>query len=155
MNFPDLFSLEECNITITRIEKLTNNSQPDWGKMSAAQMFAHLNVAYEFVYEPEKHRRPTGLKKIFVKLLAKPFVVGPKPYKRSTQTAPEFKAAGELNAQFDLEKERLIEFLQRVQKDGSTKFKHMESHSFGMLTVVEWNTMFSKHLDHHLTQFRV
>ena len=30
-----------------------------------------------------------------------------------------------------------------------------ESLSFGPLTAVEWNGLFSKHLDHHLQQFGV
>ena len=34
-------------------------------------------------------------------------------------------------------------------------FDKKESHSFGLLSVKEWNTMFYKHLDHHLNQFGV
>jgi len=155
MSFPNLFDSKEVSRAIDRINKLENTTAPQWGKMNAAQMLAHLNVAYEFVYEPQKHKKPTGLKKFFIKLVAKPFVVGPKPYKRNGQTAAEFKAAGESDAKFLKEKTRTIDFLNRVQKDGIDKFVNMESHSFGMLTETEWNTMFSKHLDHHLSQFGV
>ena len=34
-------------------------------------------------------------------------------------------------------------------------FDGKESHSFGPLNKTEWNNMFYKHADHHLTQFGV
>lgn len=155
MSYLNLFTQKDCEKAIARIENLNGNTSATWGLMNAAQMLAHVNVAYEFVYEPEKHKRPTGLKKMLIKLFAKSFVVGPKPYKRNGQTAEEFKTAGESNANFDLEKQRLIDFIKRVEQDGSSKLVKIESHSFGLLTADEWNMMFSKHLDHHLTQFGV
>jgi len=38
---------------------------------------------------------------------------------------------------------------------GEAHFDKKESHSFGVLTKGEWDTMFYKHLDHHLGQFGV
>jgi hypothetical protein len=155
MTYPDLFVQTECAKAIDRIENLSPSTSPEWGAMNAAQMLAHVNVAYEFVYEPEKHKQPTGLKKVLIKLFAKSFVVGPKPYKRNGQTAAEFKEAGESDANFQEEKIRLVNFINRVQQDGPSTLIQKESHSFGILTESEWNTMFSKHLDHHLVQFGV
>ena len=155
MTYPDLFAKKECEKALARIENLTRETQPEWGVMNAAQMLAHLNVAYEFVYDPGKHKRPTGLKKFFLKHLLKPFVVGPKAYKQNAKTAPEFKVASESNAEFDTEKTKLIDFIEQVQRDGVFKFLSVESHSFGLLTEQEWNTLFSKHLEHHLVQFGV
>lgn len=65
------------------------------------------------------------------------------------------KKAGESNAVFETKNDRLIDFFNRVEQDGPSKLVQMKSHSFGMLTEPEWNTMFSKHLDHHLNQFGV
>jgi|TARA_B110000902_G_scaffold125029_1_gene145917 hypothetical protein len=155
MTYPDLFAKQECKKAIARIENITSETKPEWGMMNAAQMLAHVNVAYEFVYDPGKYKRPTGIKRFFIKRLIKPFVVGPKPYKRNAQTAPEFKAASVSNAEFDSEKTRLIDFIEQVQRDGVSKFLTIESHSFGLLTEQEWNTLFSKHLEHHLVQFGV
>lgn len=53
------------------------------------------------------------------------------------------------------EKARLIDYLIKTQKLGENHFDGMESHSFGNLTKEEWNIMFYKHLDHHLSQFGV
>ena len=56
---------------------------------------------------------------------------------------------------FDIEKKRLIDYINKTQQLGDDYFDGRESHSFGILTKQEWNNMFSKHLDHHLTQFGV
>ena len=56
---------------------------------------------------------------------------------------------------FETEKKRLVDYLNKTQQLGETYFDGKESHSFGALTAQEWSTMFSKHLDHHLTQFGV
>jgi len=51
--------------------------------------------------------------------------------------------------------QRLLAFLQRVQRDGERTFNGKESASFGPLTSAQWNVLFYKHLDHHLMQFGV
>ena len=43
----------------------------------------------------------------------------------------------------------------KIQQLLSDYFNGKESHSFGILTVTEWNNSFYKHLDHHLNQFGV
>ena len=53
------------------------------------------------------------------------------------------------------EQARLVEYIARVQQEGAQAFDGRESNSFGALTTTEWNTLFYKHLDHHLTQFGV
>lgn len=135
-----------------RINKLQPNSMPEWGKMNAGQMLAHLCITYEMVYE-DKHPKPGALGKFFLKLFVKPMVVGNKPYKKNGPTAPAFVIQGDKN--FNHEKERLIAYINKTQQLGAAHFEGKESHSFGKLTKTEWNTMFYKHLDHHLTQFGV
>ena len=56
---------------------------------------------------------------------------------------------------FEKEKVRLIEYLERTQTLGGDYYDGKESHSFGKLSTTEWNNMFYKHLDHHLNQFGV
>ena len=75
------------------------------------------------------------------------------PYKKNIQTAPEFIIKDSKN--FDLEKNRLIDYLIKTQQLGGDYFDGKESNSFGKLTKQEWNNLFYKHLDHHLTQFGV
>ena len=80
-------------------------------------------------------------------------MVGETPYPRSLGTAPQFIIKG--NRDFELEKSRLISYIQKTQELGEKKFEGKESFSFGKLSSKEWNNMFAKHLDHHLSQFGV
>jgi hypothetical protein len=135
-----------------RINKLTAGSKPLWGKMSMEQMLAHCNVSYEMAYT-DKHPRPNAFMKFILKALVKEKVTGPKPYKHNNPTAPAFIIKGDRD--FETEKNRLIGHLNQTLQLGEAHFDNKESHSFGVLTAGEWNTMFYKHLDHHLGQFGV
>ncbi|MFL1010690.1 DUF1569 domain-containing protein [Flavisericum labens] len=148
----DIFSINQMNAVIDRINQLKPDAKPLWGKMSADQMLAHCNVTYEMVYE-DKHPKPNAFTKFMLKVLVKNVVVGDNPYKRNSRTAPQFLITDTKN--FVEEKTRLINFLIQTQKLGPDYFDGKESHSFGKLTKREWNNMFYKHLDHHLSQFGV
>ena len=148
----NIFDQSDTIELINRINKLTRASKPNWGKMAVAQMLAHCNVTYELVYET-KHKNPKGLKKWLLKTFVKNIVVSEKPYKKNSRTAPEFLITSDKD--FDIEKNRLIAYIQKTQELGETYFDNKESHSFGRLTKSEWNNMFYKHLNHHLTQFGV
>jgi len=148
----DIFSPEVNQAVIDRINTLTPSTEPDWGKMNVSQMLAHTNVTYEMLFET-KHKKPGAVKKLLLKAFVKSVVVSEKPYKKNNPTAPEFKIVGERD--FEEEKKRLIDYLNRTQKLGRDHFDNKESHSFGKLSAEEWNNMFYKHIDHHLTQFGV
>ena len=152
MGWKNLFNEKEAQETIDRINALTPETQPKWGKMNVAQMLAHCNVAYELVYT-DKHPKPKGFQKFMIKLFAKNSVVGPKPYNKNSRTAPIFLISDQ--REFEEEKSRLIAHIKKTQQLGGTHFEGKESHAFGPLTETEWNTLFSKHLDHHLHQFGV
>ncbi|NOQ74529.1 MAG: DUF1569 domain-containing protein [Crocinitomix sp.] len=140
------------NEVLARINTLSNESQPTWGKMDVAQMLAHCSVAYDGVYDDA--RPPAkGFKKFLLKLFIKKIVVGDKPYKKNSRTAPEFLIVDKRD--FNTEKERLITYLNKTQELGGSHFDGKESQSLGPLTLDEWSNMFYKHLDHHLTQFGV
>ncbi|MCL5244384.1 DUF1569 domain-containing protein [Cellulophaga sp. 20_2_10] len=148
----NLFIKEDVFLTKKRIAKLTPCTKALWGKMRVDQMLAHCNVAYELTYE-EKHPKPNAFKKFLLKTFVKNAVVGPKPYPKNGRTAPEFIIAEERD--FEEEKSRLFAYLYNTEKLGKAHYNGKESNSFGKLTDIEWNTMFAKHLDHHLKQFDV
>ncbi|HKP96511.1 MAG TPA: DUF1569 domain-containing protein [Fibrobacteria bacterium] len=135
---------------LARIEKLSPATRPLWGKMSAGQMLAHCNVSYELAYT-DKHPKPNAFLKIILKLLVKNAVVNEKPYKRNTATGPQFLIKE--TRDFEVEKRRLIDHVHKTRDLGEAHFHGRASHSFGPLTGKEWNNMFYKHLDHHLSQF--
>lgn len=137
---------------VQRINNLTPETPQLWGKMDVAQMLAHCNVTYEYIYE-DIHGKPSGFKKFILKLIVKPLVVGEKAYKKNNPTAPAFIIKSEKD--FEAEKKRLIDFVVKSQELGANHFDGLESVSFGKLNQQEWNNMFYKHLDHHLSQFGV
>lgn len=149
----DIFNAKEAQNYIDRINKLSFDTKAKWGKMTVDQMLAHCNVTYEMVYEPQKHRAPGGIAKFILKSFVKPKVVGEKSYPQNSPTAPQFIIKE--NKDFDSEKKRLIGFIQKTQQLGREAFDGKESFSFGKLKAQEWNNMFAKHLNHHLSQFGV
>ena len=149
----NIFDLSVSEEVVSRINALSSESQPLWGKMSVDQMLAHCCVTYEYIFTPEKFKKPNAFVGMMMKWFVKGIVTNEKPYKRSSQTAPDFVIQG--NKNFDAEKERLIGFIRQVQALGAQHFDGKESHSFGVLNSKEWNNMFYKHLNHHLEQFGV
>lgn len=148
----NVFGKEDCGEFVRRINLLQPESTGLWGKMDVAQMLAHCNVSYEMVYE-DIHPKPNAFVKLILKLLVKNKVVSETPYARNNNTAPQFIIKD--SRDFNLEKERLIAYLNKTQQLGEKEFEGKESDSFGKLSALEWNNMFAKHLEHHLGQFGV
>jgi len=148
----NLFEANDLELTLARVKSITADTKPVWGKMTADQVMAHLNVAYDMAYT-DKYTKARGVKKFLLKIFVKSAVVGPKPYPKNGRTAPEFIISDQRN--FGLEQAKLIEHLIKTQALGETHFHNKESNSFGALTSKEWNVLFAKHIDHHLTQFGV
>ncbi|MCT4582394.1 MAG: DUF1569 domain-containing protein [Flavobacteriales bacterium] len=135
---------------LTRLATISHETLPLWGKMNAAQMLAHLNVAYDMAYHQEAHKT-SWLQKILLKTFVKKIVVGDKPYAKNSRTAPAFLITSE--KEFENEKSRFIENLKTTEQKGVAYFEGRESASFGPLSAKEWSNMFYKHIDHHFAQF--
>ena len=149
----NVFNAQEAQTYIDRINRLTSKTNGKWGKMSVDQVLAHLNVSYEAIYEAEKHAKPNFISAFLLKKFVKSKVVNEIPYKQNLPTSPMFVVKSERD--FDLEKKRLIGFIQKTQQLGREAFDGKVSLSFGKLTAQEWNNMLAKHLNHHLQQFGV
>ena len=80
-------------------------------------------------------------------------MVSEKPFSKNGKTARQFLITDDKN--YEEEQSKLIENIRKVQKLGAGYFEGKESISLGKLKSQEWNNMFYKHLDHHLTQFGV
>lgn len=146
----NIFAKDDVDEIIERIHRLTPETTPLWGKMTVGQMLAHCNVTYEMIYE-DIHPKPNAFKRFILKSLVKNMVVNEKPYKKNSQTSPEFLVKESKN--FEHEKKRLIEYILKTRSLGGSHFDGRDSHSFGKLNTQEWNNMLAKHLDHHLAQF--
>lgn len=148
----NIFDPQVTEELIARINQLHPESPALWGKMSVDQMLAHCSVAYEMAFT-DKHPKPNALMRFLLKTFVKKGVVNEVPYPKNAQTAPVFIIKG--NKDFDEEKGKLITYLKHTISLGKDHFEAKESLSFGPMTAKEWNNLFYKHLDHHLTQFGV
>lgn len=152
MALPNIFTQTVSEDTIGRINQLRPTTKGNWGKMDVSQMLAHCNVMYEMVYD-NKHSKPGFFMKFILKNFIKKVVTSETPYKRNAQTAPAFIIKDKRD--FDRERSRLIDYIRRTKDLGESTFHNKASLNFGVLNKTEWNNMFYKHLDHHLTQFGV
>ena len=150
MALPNIFQQTVRNELINRINQINTTTSPEWGKMNAGQMLAHLNVMFELALE-EKHQRPNAFVRFLLKKMVKDKIVNEKPYARNSRTAPEMVIKG--NRDVAVEKQRLLSYLQMLSEKGEGYFNGREHPSFGLLSITEWNNAFYKHIDHHLTQF--
>lgn len=152
----NIFDRAACDEHIARINRLTPESKPVWGVMTAAQMLAHVSKPYEMVCDPgyeQRHKRPPAVVRFLLKTFLKPIVVGEKPYARNSRTAPGFVVSDQRD--LEAERQRLIAYINQVQRLGWSHFDGRDNHSFGVMTGQEWNNLFAKHLEHHLVQFGV
>ena len=87
----NIFKEKDVADLVGRINNLTPETTPLWGKMSVSQMLAHVNVSYELVYD-NKHKTPSPLMKWILKTFIKEAETGwwlgrydkdTKPFERS------------------------------------------------------------------------
>lgn len=152
MKIENIFNESVKNTILERINQLNPDTKALWGKMDAAQMLAHCCVTYEYIFD-NIHPRPGFLIGFLLKKFVKKYVVSDQPYKKGSATAKEFIKQSKHD--FELEKKRLVDYIEKTYELGINHFDQKESHSFGVLTKEEWNAMFYKHLVHHLSQFGV
>ena len=132
-----------------RIDTLKPDSQHQWGKMDVSQMMAHCSQALEINFGTQTGKQ-SFMGKIFGKVALKS-ILSDKPFKKDLPTAPGFKVVGE--KEFNKEKQRLLGLLQKLQAADMNKLAEKKHPFFGTITADQWNTLISKHLDHHLKQF--
>ncbi len=152
MALPSIFDPSTTENHLNRLDKLTNDTIPQWGKMNAAQMLAHLNVAYDMNNGkiPVKYN---FIMKFILKKFVKPSVAGEKSYPRNSKTAPVFIIGDERD--FEAEKAKLIANIKTTQELGASHFEGKESVSFGPMKAMEWSNQFYKHIEHHFEQFGI
>ncbi len=148
----NIFDAEVSQEIIVRIKTLNPDTKALWGTMNVSQMLAHCNVTYAMLFD-NNYKNVTGLKKWIIKKFIKPVVLSEKPFKKNSPTSGYYRMLEEKD--FDAEMKRLLHYLDKTQKLGADYFEGKESVSFGKLSSNEWNTIFYKHLNHHLNQFGV
>lgn len=146
-----IFESTHTNHILRRIDKLTINSQPKWGKMNVSQMLAHCSAFQDIAIGYSAPRR--SWLGILLGRFAKPILYNDKPLACNLPTIPDILITGEKD--FETEKERLKQKLIRLQKNGPETCTDHPHPFFGKLTSEQWGRGIYKHLDHHLRQFGV
>ena len=148
MEVKNLFDPEVKKDIINRINKLTPETQRQWGKMDVAQMLAHCQMPMGVAIGRHK------LKRNFLLSLLGPFfkkqLYDEKPFKRSLPTDKSFIKSDPRD--FAIEKEKLLSMINDFTEENMIDEKHP---FFGKLTKEQWSKGTWKHLDHHLAQFGV
>lgn len=147
---PHLFDAQCLHGIKSRILELASGSQPLWGKMDVAQMFAHcVYVMQNALGEVQQKRKWQGY-------LFAPFIRH-RYYSNQTFKARHvpstFKIVDE--ADFEREQQRLLNQLDLFHQDGPERCKGAIHPMLGAFTPEQWAIGQYKHIDHHLRQFGV
>lgn len=132
-----------------RVAQLSPSSTPLWGRMNAAQMLAHLNLAIGCAVQRcqlpnESNLLSRTVVKWGVLYLMPRFGRNFPTGKSITITDPHHFAA---------EQSAFIQILEQLPQQPANAFG---SHPlFGKLSRREWGILAYKHIDHHLRQFGV
>jgi hypothetical protein len=88
MEIKDLFDPGVKKEILDRVNRLTSQSQPQWGKMNVAQMLAHLQMPIGSALGV--YTLPRTLLGKIVGPLVKAGMYSEKPFKRNSPTDPSF-----------------------------------------------------------------
>ncbi|WP_188455719.1 DUF1569 domain-containing protein [Virgibacillus oceani] len=136
---------------LNRIDKLTLNSQPIWGKMDVAQMLAHCSSFQDIAMGNSFPQR--GWLGILIGQFVKPMFYNDKPLAHNMSTIPTILITDE--KEFETEREKLKQKIKTFQNNGPENCTTHPHSFFGKLTSEQWGKGIYKHLDHHLKQFGV
>lgn len=149
MELKDLFDPRVKRDILDRIDKLSPQSQPQWGKMNVAQMLAHLQMPIGNALGI--YTLPRTLLGRIVGPLVKRGMYSEKPFKRNSPTDPSFVMTGH-EKNFEKEKQGMITIVNDFKEENIKNEIHP---FFGTLTKEQWSKAMYKHIDHHLRQFGV
>lgn len=144
---PNLFEPKVYEDLKARFQKIDINSKPLWGKMNAAQMFAHCTEVQDVCNGKALENTPFFLK--LFKGFIKKSVLNDKPYPKGSPTHQQYVISSQKD--FETEKQRFLTSLEAfVKNTGST------NHTlFGKMSPQERSWAIYKHHSHHLEQFGV
>jgi hypothetical protein len=148
-----LFDASAHSEIVSRIDNLTPEATPSWGKMSVGQMCTHCQMPLEIAMEKRTltGKKPGFMKRLVFKLY-KPLMYNDKPWSQNLPTVRDFIVKEDKNVA--TEKVKLQELVSEFHQ--YKEAKEWPSHPmFGNFTAEQWGKMQYKHLDHHLNQFGV
>jgi len=147
-----LFNKETVQKFTDRINKLSPQSQAEWGKMNVGQMLTHCQKPLEIASGKLVPKVNPLIKLLFGKS-ARISILRDPQFKKNIPTFAEAKIVDK--RVFETEKKTLIDLMEKFQKNGPEGITKKAHPFFGEMTLEEWDALQTKHLDHHLRQFGV
>jgi hypothetical protein len=142
-----IFHPEEKEQILLRLEKLSQQSKAQWGKMNVSQMLAHCATAMRVPlgeYQPKPE---------FISIMGrfmKKSILSEKPFGKNAPTAKAFVIKDE--RQFETEKKNFLDAFRKLTQ-GETAVKHDIHPILVKMLPQEWGRLHYKHIDHHFRQF--
>jgi hypothetical protein len=134
---------------LARFEKLTPDCRPAWGRMTPAQMLAHLADPLKTAMGSKTAAVKPGP---FSNPIVRTLVIYWLPWPKSAPTSPEFIHDREEPFEYNLSTFRTI--LEEFVASGHSARR--EPHpAFGKISGRAWGRLVYRHLDHHLRQFGI
>ena len=134
---------------LSRIASLQPGATRLWGKMTAAQMLAHLVIAVDDAAGGRAFKQ--SLLGRLVTPLIRSSIFGEKPFGKNAPTHPTYVVSGA--GDFEAARGRLAQLVGRLADEGPAVADGRVHPFFGRLTGAEWGVLIHKHVDHHLRQF--
>jgi len=143
-----LFEQTAYNEIKSRIQALTKESTPEWGQMNVGQMVTHCQFPLKVALSSKPRKHKWNL----IGFLFKRSLYNDKPWKKGLPTAKQAKITDDRD--FEKEQETLLSMVDAFYE--KREQQEWQPHPmFGKFTPEQWGQLEYKHLDHHLTQFRV
>lgn len=136
---------------ISRIENLTPDARPLWGRMNVEQMLSHLLQGNDLPFNATVPDRSSFVSSNLIK----PLVLYVMPIPKEVKTSPQLdqQQQGRKPMGFEVDRGHLID---SIHKLGTVSLAHkcLGHPFFGRMNAKQWGLAY-KHMDHHLRQFGV
>lgn len=147
-----LFSKQIAAQFLARLNSLNQDTPPNWGKMTCAQMLAHCcEVTKETL--GEKEIVMVDLDEKTRKQLLFEITKDDAPMAKGTEADEGSVIVDERD--FETEKLNFIATIGELKSRDKSEFEGRAHPFFGNMTANEWFILTYKHLDHHFRQFGV
>jgi hypothetical protein len=146
----NIFTSSDFGSIVERVNKLSNQSQRQWGKMNCSQMLEHCVIQLRKAMETSPAMKAEG-PAFFRTAIGRWMVLYLMPWPKGSATPADMNMEinGIVAKDIEDEKEQLLDLLQQVQTTQQFGIHPF----FGALNKKDWGRLIWKHLDHHLRQF--
>ncbi|MEM7655183.1 MAG: DUF1569 domain-containing protein [Bacteroidota bacterium] len=133
-----------------RVQSLSDQSAPEWGKMSLSQMLRHCIKNEELLLQDRAYPR-TFIGRIFGGMVKRSMLKNEKPLAKNQPTHPDLIIQGEGDPEAEVTQWQAL--IDRYGELNSQQYATFVHPFFGKMTMEEVGIAAYKHIDHHLRQF--